>query len=58
LSDITLLSNRKKVAVIIDSIFSNTIKYSPDEGVIDISSALIDGHLQLFISDQGMGIAE
>ncbi|MFT6918072.1 MAG: two-component system sensor histidine kinase GlrK [Cognaticolwellia sp.] len=58
LSDIALFSNRKQVAVIIDNILSNAIKYSPDEGVIDISSALVDGHLQLFISDQGMGIAE
>ena len=58
MSDIALFSNRKQVAVIIDNILSNAIKYSPDEGVINISSALVDGHLQLFISDQGMGIAK
>ncbi|MFT5636158.1 MAG: two-component system sensor histidine kinase GlrK [Cognaticolwellia sp.] len=58
LNDISLLSNRKQVAVIIDNILSNAIKYSPDEGIIDISSTLVDEHLQLIISDQGIGIAQ
>ncbi|MBA6389621.1 HAMP domain-containing histidine kinase [Colwellia sp. BRX10-3] len=58
LNDISLLSNRKQVAVIIDNILSNAIKYSPDEGIIDISSTLVDEHLNLIISDQGIGIAQ
>ena len=58
LSDIALYSNRKQVAVIIDNILSNAIKYSPVEGVIDISSTLVNGQLQLLISDQGIGIAQ
>ncbi len=58
LADIAIFSNRKQVAVIIDNILSNAIKYSEDEGVIDISSVLVDGHLQLFICDQGVGIAQ
>lgn len=57
LTDIAIFSNRKQVAVIIDNILSNAIKYSPNEGAIDISSALVDGHLQLFICDHGVGIA-
>jgi two-component system, NtrC family, sensor histidine kinase GlrK len=58
LNNIALVSNRKQVAVIIDNILSNAIKYSPDEGVIDISSTLVNGQLQLCISDQGIGIAQ
>jgi len=58
LSDISLISNRKQVAVIIDNILSNAIKYSPNEGVIDISSKLVNQQVQLFISDQGIGIAQ
>tara|TARA_R110000737_G_scaffold28717_4_gene47206 strand:+ start:4260 stop:5768 length:1509 start_codon:yes stop_codon:yes gene_type:complete len=57
LSEIALFSNRKQVAVIIDNILSNAIKYSPNEGIIDISSTLINNHLELFISDQGIGIS-
>ncbi|MGB2740526.1 MAG: HAMP domain-containing sensor histidine kinase [Cognaticolwellia sp.] len=56
LSEISLFSNRKQVAVIIDNILSNAIKYSPNEGSIDISSSLVNNQLQLYISDQGIGI--
>ena len=49
-------SNRKQIAVIIDNILSNAIKYSPDGGEINISSLLINEQLQLCISDQGIGI--
>lgn len=58
LSNISLYGNRKHLAVIIDNILSNAIKYSPDEGVIKISSSLVNEHLQLLIIDQGMGIAQ
>ena len=58
LNDISLISNRKQVAVIIDNILSNAIKYSPDGGEINIFSTLINDQLQLCISDQGMGIAQ
>lgn len=56
LNNISLISNRKQIAVIIDNILSNAIKYSPDGGEINISSLLINEQLQLCISDQGMGI--
>ena len=58
LNDIILISNRKQIAVIIDNILSNAIKYSPDEGEINISSSLSNEQLQLQISDQGIGIAQ
>ena len=58
LGEISLFSNRKQLAVIIDNILSNAIKYSPDEGVIDISSRLKEQNIQLLISDQGIGIAK
>ena len=56
LNNISLISNRKQIAVIIDNILSNAIKYSPDGGEINISSLLINEQLQLCISDQGIGI--
>ena len=56
LNNISLISNRKQIAVIIDNILSNAIKYSPDRGEINISSLLINEQLQLCISDQGIGI--
>lgn len=58
LNGISLVSNRKQVAVIIDNILSNAIKYSPDGGEINIFSTLVSDQLQLCISDQGMGIEQ
>jgi two-component system sensor histidine kinase GlrK len=57
LTPIYLMSNRKHVAVIIDNILSNAIKYSPNEGKVMISTKIIEGYLQLVISDQGVGIS-
>lgn len=57
-NNVFLVSNRKQVAVIIDNILSNAIKYSPDEGVIEITTVLVDEQLQIFISDQGIGITQ
>ena len=53
--NISLISNRKQVAVIIDNILSNAIKYSPDGGEITYLLLLINEQLQLCISDQGIG---
>ncbi len=55
-SNIYLTSNRKQVAVIIDNLLSNAIKYSPNEGVIVLSTILLEGQLLLTVSDQGVGI--
>jgi len=55
-SHIQLISNRKQVAVIIDNLLSNAIKYSPENGVITITTMLIEDRLQLSVSDQGIGI--
>ncbi len=53
-----IISNRKQINVIIDNLLSNAIKYSPSEGIIDIDTLLTDGHLELSITDYGVGINE
>jgi len=57
-SHIQLISNRKQVAVIIDNLLSNAIKYSPENGLVVITTALVEEHLQLTVSDQGIGISD
>lgn len=54
--NIYLYSNSKQLKVIIDNIISNAIKYSDDNGVIDIISSIENDLLQMAISDQGPGI--
>ncbi len=57
-NNIQLMSNRKQVAVIIDNLLSNAIKYSPDNGIIVITTTLIEDQLQLTVSDEGIGISD
>lgn len=57
IASIYLYSNAKQLQVVIDNLLSNAIKYSPDYGEITLSAYIQDNHLQLSITDQGMGIA-
>ncbi|MFP4543583.1 MAG: PAS domain S-box protein [Candidatus Kapaibacterium sp.] len=41
---------------ILRNLLSNASKYSPDESEISIRSEIIDGHLRVTVSDQGIGI--
>lgn len=56
IGNVFIVSNRKQIAVILDNILSNAIKYSPDGGTIEISTALANQQLQILINDQGVGI--
>ena len=56
IGNVFIVSNRKQMAVILDNILSNAIKYSPDGGTIEISTALANQQLQILINDQGVGI--
>jgi len=42
---------------IIRNIVSNSIKYSPDKGIIEVDASVIDDKIQFCISDEGQGIA-
>jgi len=43
---------------IVMNLLSNAIKFSPEDAVIQLKSRLTDQHLQLSVSDQGIGIPE
>lgn len=44
--------------IIFDNILSNAIKYSDNNGVINISTDIIDSRIACTIKDQGIGIRE
>lgn len=54
---ISLQCNSKQLSVILDNLFSNAIKFSPDKGTITIRAWVEQHTLQLTITDQGAGIA-
>jgi PAS domain S-box-containing protein len=50
--------DRKKLRYILINLLSNSIKYSPEQTVINVSSKSIDGHLVISVQDNGIGIPE
>ena len=55
--DIALLHDRKWTSEAITNILENAIKYSPSDGVIDISVETLPIYTKVSITDYGMGIA-
>lgn len=55
---IDLVADRDKIKIIISNLFSNALKYSPDNGKININLGLINNELHLLIADQGPGISK
>ncbi|HZJ57201.1 MAG TPA: ATP-binding protein [Clostridia bacterium] len=47
----------KRIAQVMDNIMQNAIKYGGDFGVIEVMAAVVDDHLVISVSDNGIGIA-
>jgi len=52
-----LYVDREKIAVVINNIFSNAIKYTPEGGTVFIETSLDDRYLYIKVADTGYGIA-
>jgi signal transduction histidine kinase len=52
-----LYVDREKIAVVINNIFSNAIKYTPEGGTVFIETNLDDRYLYIKVADTGYGIA-
>lgn len=48
--------DRDKIEQVLKNIFGNAIKYSPDGGTILITGEVVEGHYQVSIEDQGIGM--
>jgi signal transduction histidine kinase len=48
--------DRDRLAQVIGNLLSNAIKYSPDGGVVEVTTALIRGEAWLWVRDSGLGI--
>src|SRR5690606_25534882 len=45
-----------KLTQVIDNIISNALKYSPEGGTVTFRVRILEGEIQVSISDQGIGI--
>jgi two-component system sensor histidine kinase VicK len=54
--EITIYADRDKIGNVISNLLSNAVKYSPKGKLITVSCTLVNGHAQVSIQDEGMGI--
>jgi len=56
IDNVAISSNARQFSVVIDNLLSNAIKYSPQSGLIHITSKYVNQALHLSLTDQGSGI--
>lgn len=54
--DVSINADKLHFVNVIANMIDNAIKYSPDEPVVDINVVNLDNHIELRISDEGIGI--
>ena len=52
------LGNRKKMQRIVANLLENALKYTPEEGPVEISAAAQNGEIRIDFKDTGIGISE
>jgi len=51
-------ADRSRMIQVLENLFTNASKYTPDSGSIDVSLQVAPGHSTLFVRDNGRGIAQ
>jgi signal transduction histidine kinase len=53
-----ILADPNMIKTVIRNLISNSIKFSPENGIISINSAETDGFVQISVKDSGIGISQ
>lgn len=56
--NIKVSADRDKIGQVMTNLVSNAIKYSPAGGQVNIGCTLVDGKVQIYVTDQGVGISD
>ena len=54
----SILGNRYNIEEVISNLISNAIRYTPEEGNIEVSARMEEGYVCIQVSDSGFGIPE
>ena len=54
---VAALATREDVAIVVDNLIENAIKYSPPETVVEVEARLDRGDARIAVSDQGPGLS-
>jgi signal transduction histidine kinase len=52
-----IAADERKVKQVVFNLLSNAVKFTPDGGRIDVRARLVDGEVEIAVSDTGIGIA-
>lgn len=55
-SGVTLEADRELMAVVLDNLLSNAIRFSPDEGVVEVRAERLAHEVRISVRDQGPGV--
>jgi signal transduction histidine kinase len=55
--EIAVTADERRVRQVVFNLVSNAIKFTPPEGHIDVAARLVDGYVEIAVSDTGPGIA-
>lgn len=53
-----IMYDAKYMGQVINNLISNSLKYTPQGGTITISAKSIDGHVEISVFDNGLGVAD
>ncbi len=56
IDDITLEADAEKLRILLDNLFSNAVKFSPEHGVVAVDARVEGQHMVLEVADPGAGI--
>ena len=55
--EITIRADERKVRQVVFNLLSNAVKFTPADGRVEVSARLVDGVVEVAVSDTGPGIA-
>lgn len=55
---IVFIADRDKIRIIISNLLSNALKFSPEQGLINIRLEIINNTLHILVADQGIGVSK
>ncbi len=56
--DMSLFADPQMIETVLRNLVNNAIKFTPEDGTIEITAHQIDDHISICVKDSGMGISE
>ena len=51
-----VLADRQRIAQVLGNLLTNAARHSPEASIIRVEAALVDGHVEISVADEGRGV--